>query len=327
MANAMVNRRVVAHVKVQVTEFSERAPVTAVEHAVLLHVEGAGDNLSLIARHHEAQVALEAAGQQVEEAGLQVLSAPIELVEVGFIQGIHAGEERSGDLLAAQYVDLDPLLLHLAYFPFDLVPSLGAKVREIIVERAIPVIEPLVLQPHPFEVADLLQRVGFISQAEVDVHGRETVLLAHFLQGLPQELDQGRTISVGRGQKPHPSRRSERGSDQQFGIVFDSGPMGGVSPRVIENELSHAVALEVQRAGSDEMVVLIEGKMLGLPAGLGRDTARLLHGSEPVPLKKRRTLPDQSIPALAVNLGHALDYFDLQHGSGHYWQAFLQMQE
>src|SRR6266498_3924067 len=67
-------------------EFSERSPITAVEHPVLLHVERPGDDLSLKSRHHKTQITLEAVSEQVEEARLQVLSAPIALVEVGFIQ-------------------------------------------------------------------------------------------------------------------------------------------------------------------------------------------------------------------------------------------------
>src|SRR5207245_10610698 len=99
--------------------------------------------------------------------------------------------------------------------------------------------------------------------------------------------------------------------------------MGRISPGVIEDELSHTVTLEVQRASRNQTVAIIEGKMLRLPAGLGSDTARLLQRSEPVPFKKRRAIPDQSIPTVALNFLHALDYFDLSLGRGHYWHAFL----
>src|SRR5947207_9193856 len=130
-------------------QFLERPPIAAVEYATLLHVKRARDKLSLVPRDHEAQVALKATRQEIEEPGLQVLPAPIELVDVGLIQRIHAGEEFVRDLLAAQDVDRDPLLVHLAHLPLDLVAPLGAKVGEIIVKRAIVVIEPLVLQPNP----------------------------------------------------------------------------------------------------------------------------------------------------------------------------------
>src|SRR5215475_647077 len=126
-------------------EFSERSPITAVEHAVLLHVERTSDDLSPKSRHHKTQIALEAVSEQVEEASLQILSAPVELVEVGFIQSKHMGKKSIRNLLAAEHVDLDPLLRHLAHFPFDLVAPLSTRVREIIIERAIPVIQPLIL--------------------------------------------------------------------------------------------------------------------------------------------------------------------------------------
>src|SRR5438034_11107010 len=108
-------------------QFLERPPIAAVGYATLLHVKRARDQLSLVPRDHEAQVALKATRQQIEEPGLQVLPAPIELVDVGFIQRIHAGEEFVRDLLAAQDGYRDPYLVHLALIPLTHLTYLDVK--------------------------------------------------------------------------------------------------------------------------------------------------------------------------------------------------------
>ena len=48
--------------------------------------------------------------------------------------------------------------------------------------------------------------------------------------------------------------RRERHAGQQLGIVADAAALGRVSPSLVEHELAHAVALEVQRAGRDELI-------------------------------------------------------------------------
>src|SRR5207249_5644793 len=68
VANAVVNGCVVAHVKMEMPQFAERPPIAAVEHPALLHIESAGDNFPLVPCHDETEIALEAGGEQVEEA-------------------------------------------------------------------------------------------------------------------------------------------------------------------------------------------------------------------------------------------------------------------
>src|SRR5262245_2714339 len=145
VTNAVVDGRIIAHVKMQMPQVAERPPIAAIEYPILLHVEGPGDDLPLIPCYHKTKIALEALSEQIEETGLQVLSAPVELVNLAFIESKHPGIESLRNLFAAQCLNLDPLLFHLAHFPLDLIAPFGAKVREIIIERAIPMIEPLIL--------------------------------------------------------------------------------------------------------------------------------------------------------------------------------------
>src|SRR4051812_39391091 len=52
LADRVVDAVVVADVEVQEGEVDGRSPVAAVEHARLLHVEGARDDLAVLLRHH-----------------------------------------------------------------------------------------------------------------------------------------------------------------------------------------------------------------------------------------------------------------------------------
>ena len=70
---------------------------------------------------------------------------------------------------------------------------------------------------------------------------------ARALRSVPAAID------AGRGEEAPSGVRRERHADQQLGIVADAGALGRVGPSVVEHELAHAVALEVERAGGDDL--------------------------------------------------------------------------
>ena len=57
------NRRVVADVEVQMAQLAKTAPIAAVQYTALLDVDCAGDDLALVAGHHEAQILAKPLGQ------------------------------------------------------------------------------------------------------------------------------------------------------------------------------------------------------------------------------------------------------------------------
>ena len=320
--DAMADRRVITHVEVQMALLAHDAPVATVQHPAFLDVEGAGDDLAVLAREHEAQVALEAPRQQVEERGQQILTAPVQVVHRRPVQVEHDRKQGVRDVLPVQHLDADAALVHLAHFALDLVAALAAEVAEIVVERPVAVIEPLELDADPLQVADLGQAGGLVRQTEIHVHGRQVVPVADLAQRAAQDFDQPRPVAAGRGQKAHARGRRERRRHDQLGIIRDTGALRGVGPAVVEHELAHAVALEIQRAGGQQPVALVQRQMLGLPARFGAHAGRFFETGQPVPLQERRAAIHQGIPVGLPDVTHAAEHSDLQIGhAGLGWTA------
>ena len=312
--DAVADRRVITHVEVQMALLAHDAPVAAVQHAALLHVEGAGDDLAVLTREHEAQIALEALRQQVEERRQQVLAAPVQVVHRRLVQVEHDRKQGVRDVVAGQHLDLDAALVHLAHLALDLVAALAAEVAEIVVERPIAVVEPLELDTDPLQIADLGQAGGLVRQTEIHVHGRQVVPVADLAQRAAQDFDQPRPVAAGRGQKAHPRGRRERRGHDQLGIIRDAGALRGVGPAVVEHEFAHAVALEIQRAGGPQPVALVQRQVLGLPARFGPHAGRIFETGQPVPLEKRRTAIHQGVPLDLPDVAHAAEHRDFQIG-------------
>ena len=95
------------------------------------------------------------------------MAAPVQLIDMSFIQPVHIGEQLIRDLLTG--VSRHPKLVHFAHFAFDLIPALIAEMGQIVVECFIRIVQPLVLQAHPLEVADLGQGLGLVRQTKIDV--------------------------------------------------------------------------------------------------------------------------------------------------------------
>ena len=86
---------------------------------------------------------------------------------------------------------------------------------------------------------------------------------------------------------------------------------------MVKDKLAHAVPLEIQGAGGNQPLVLVDDQMLGLPAGLGHHTARLFHARQPAPFEKGRLSADEIVPLGRVDLLETVHHFDLQHSGGH----------
>ena len=74
--DAVLDTLVVADREVQIAHLAKASPVAAVEDAGLLHVDGAGDDLAALPRGDEAEVALPALAQLVEEAARSGTGGP-----------------------------------------------------------------------------------------------------------------------------------------------------------------------------------------------------------------------------------------------------------
>ena len=82
---------------------------------------------------------------------------------------------------------------------------------------------------------------------------RELVVLANRREREAEQIDQAGAIGARRGEKSASGMRRERHADQNLREVAEPGALGRVGPSVIEDELAHAVSLEVERAGGDDL--------------------------------------------------------------------------
>src|SRR3546814_7764971 len=77
VGDGVVDGLIVAGLEVQEAEASERAPVASVEGVGGFQVQGAGNELALIVRHHQHGPVGEALAEQVEEVAGEVRLAPL----------------------------------------------------------------------------------------------------------------------------------------------------------------------------------------------------------------------------------------------------------
>src|SRR5271170_5506958 len=130
----MLDGRVVADVEVQVLQVFEASPVTSVEHARLLQVEGPGHQLAAAIRAYQTDVALEALAHLCEELARQVAAAPVEFFDRGKIEIEHRAENCIGDLLARMHLDGHALGGQRSAFMADGVAALALERSQVIVE-------------------------------------------------------------------------------------------------------------------------------------------------------------------------------------------------
>src|SRR5208282_4142506 len=89
VGDAMLDRRVVADVEVQVLQVFKTSPVASIEHARFLQVEGPGHQLAPAIGADQADVAPEALAHLGEELACQVTAAPVEFLDRGEVEIEH----------------------------------------------------------------------------------------------------------------------------------------------------------------------------------------------------------------------------------------------
>src|SRR5918999_4437684 len=104
-----------------------------------------------------------------------------------------------------------------------------------------------------------------------------------------------------------PGYRRKGHADEHFWIVLNADMMGGVGPLVIEDELSHAVELEIHRAAGNQLSRAFDYQMVRQPAGFLVDAAGLFQALQPMPLEERRAVAEQCIPLLPANFTNFSD--------------------
>src|SRR5208282_6559931 len=72
---------VIAHVEVQKPDLAKASPVASIQHAGLFQADRAGHDFPPIACRDKPQVTLELLAEQIEKFLVQVLAAPIELLD------------------------------------------------------------------------------------------------------------------------------------------------------------------------------------------------------------------------------------------------------
>ena len=146
---------------------------------------------------------------------------------------------------------------------------LAAQRAEVVVERAVVAVAPVVLYALAVQEAGVAQRRDLVGGAEVDVHGGDLVATCR-RRAAPARRP---SSSGGRGtlrvrQHALPGGRRERHGDQQLRVVGHAGALGGLGPGVVEDELALAVALEIHRRRRDQPAALAHREVMRRPAGL-----------------------------------------------------------
>src|SRR5262249_20213716 len=303
-ADAVLDGGIVADVEVEVAERARRPPVAAVERVALLHVERAGDHLLASTRRHQAEPVAQPLSGELEEAPLEVLLPPGEPLDGRPIEVEHPRQERSGDIGARVHGDRHAVLGRGAALTAHLVATFAAQAREVVVERREAGIRPVVLVGRALEPAALPQRRGLVGQAEVDVDRREALTPAPLLEYLGEHVDDLASPAC-RRQEAGPGDGREGYTDEELRVVADPRAPCGRGPALVEDELTQAVALHVERARAHQLAVLPERQVLGQPAGRGDGAPRVLEGGEPLPLEERRALlPHDRVPRDPPDVPH-----------------------
>src|SRR5437667_328947 len=314
--DAVLDARVVADVEVEVAERALGAPVAAVERVALGDVEGAGNHLAVLARDHEHEARAQALARQREEALVQVLLPPGELVDRAAVEREHAREERVGDAVADVGHDLDALGGELAALAAHLVAPLAAQAHEVVGEGREARVRPVVLPAGAGEPAARLERRRLVGETEVDVCGREVVLVAHVLDGRGERRDDLAAVGARRGEEARAGHRREGDRDQELRVIVDALAGRGGGPVLVEDELAQAKPLHVERAGPDQALALPERQEARQPAGRGGGGARVLEDREPLPLEEGRAVTDQRVPRRVRDVAHRFEEAEGLHTIG-----------
>src|SRR5260370_3992972 len=113
--------------------------------------------------------------------------------------------------------------------------------------------------------------------------------------------------------------RRERHADHYFRKVAQPGTLGRIGPSVIEDELAHAVSLQVERTGGDDLFFwpLATDQMVRGPSGVARRGAGLFHRAQPVPFDEWGVVGgEQTVPRGAGNFVDSFDDCNIESWGG-----------
>ena len=164
----------------------------------------------------------------------------------------------------------------------------------------------------------------FILRAESGMHGRKPVFDRNMKRAV-QQRSKAIHPAPGAHKESTPGDRCERHGDLQLRVVPASSPFPGMSPAVIEDVLSLAVTLHVERCNRDHFALVPDCKMARQPSRAGTDRAtRLEQVQEPVSRERvDGTLAapgpgaGTGIPVVGGNRRQACQRRDFQRGFAH----------
>ncbi len=182
----------------------------------------------------------------------------------------------------------EPLLVHLLALALDLVPALGRKPCQVVVERRVALVPPVELHAVAVGEAGLREgvrlRLGGEEHVRAGELGRAHQLAQHGREHGQERRPRGR---IG-DQEPRAGGGGEGDGDDELGVIGDARPLRGARPGPVEDELALAVLLQVGGRGGDEAVALPEREVVRQPAGVAADAAGRLQRVEPGVREERR---------------------------------------
>jgi hypothetical protein len=150
--------------------------------------------------------------------------------------------------------------------------------------------------------AALGERRDLIRQAEVDVRGGKVVAPANAFERFAEGVDHAPAIGARSAEKARARGGGKRYPDQQLRVVGDACALRRLRPTMVEHELAHAVCLDVEGTGPDQLATTPQRQVLGQPAGPSGNAPRILERSEPLPFEEGRAVADERVPRLGADI-------------------------
>ena len=256
-------------------------PVPSVEGVAADEVERAGDVPSAARRHHQGDPVGHGLPDEGEEAAVQVRTPPFPAA------GVHVEREEGvpvffSEVAAGEDLDVDVrVLADLPALPADLLSFAGREVGQEIVERGVPLVEPVELLAGALEQPGGAALPPLLLGQKRDVEGRDLEPPRHFDASRQGQFAVRLPVRVVPGQEPRTRHRRERHRQLELGVVPPARPLEGVGPAVVEHVLAHRVGLRVERRRRPQRPVrALHRHVIRRPAGLGAHAAALLQRLE-----------------------------------------------
>jgi hypothetical protein len=284
-------------------------PVAAVERALGLEEESAGDGLAVQAGAGEEHRLGQLAGQRGEEAGLEV-GVPAVLLDGRSIEPIDRGQVVLAQRRPRHQLDR----LDRGPRPRPLLPQLLALARreagEEAVEVAIARVVPVELERQPRREAGRVEQGLLLLGHEQEVDRRAALGVGDLADPGAEQGDQPGARRVGQAggeQEAPPGRRRHRRRDHQLRVVRDPGPPARARPLPVEDVLAIGVPLDEGGDRADQAAGLLDEQVARRPAGARTDRARGLEGGQEAVAQEGRGAVVERIPGQAIDLGDGAD--------------------